>query len=239
MSTSNTNIAYQGISGSAQLVSLPLPALKPDEILLKITHTGLCGTDLHAINYGSVIGHEGAGVVVRIGSSVTAFRIGDRAGGGFLRNSCGNCKYCLTGQEIWCHDRDIFLETNSSRLNGTLATYYIGVETFLYKIPEGMQSEHAAPLMCAGATVYAALVKYVKAGDRVGVVGIGGLGHLAIQFASKMGAEVVVFSSTGEKEGEAKAFGAGEFVLSGEPGKVSSPVDVLLLTGSGYPDWEK
>jgi D-arabinose 1-dehydrogenase-like Zn-dependent alcohol dehydrogenase len=96
---------------------------------------------------------------------------------------------------------------------------------------------HAAPLQCAGATVYNGLIDVLKPGQRVGVVGIGGLGHLAIQFAAKLGAEVVVFSTTKAKEAEAKGFGAAEFCLLSEPEKVSAPIDVLVLTGNSYPDF--
>jgi D-arabinose 1-dehydrogenase-like Zn-dependent alcohol dehydrogenase len=100
-----------------------------------------------------------------------------------------------------------------------------------------MTSLDAAPLQCAGATVYNGLIEAIKPGDRVGVVGIGGLGHLAVQFAAKLGAEVVVFSTTKEKEAEAKGFGAQEFYLLSEPGKVKEPIDVLVLTGNSYPDF--
>ncbi len=123
--------------------------------------------------------------------------------------------------------------------HGTFGEYYVGREGFVFKIPEGMALEHAAPLQCAGATVYAALVDTAKPRDRVGVMGIGGLGHLAIQFAAKMGCEVVVFSTTAAKEAEARSFGASEFVLLAEPEKVKAPINVLLLTGAQYPDWNK
>ena len=100
-----------------------------------------------------------------------------------------------------------------------------------------MSSADAAPLQCAGATVYSALINVLKPGDRVGILGIGGLGHLAIQFASKLGADVVVFSTTSKKEAEAKAFGANEFYLLSEPEKVKEPIDILVLTGSVYPNF--
>lgn len=240
MSAAKVNTAYQGIDGTVKKVSHALPStLGPKEILVKITHSGLCYTDVHAIHFKSVIGHEGVGIVQAIGSEVTQLKVGDRAGGGFLRNSCGHCKYCLSGQDMWCYDRDIFMESDKSRNSGTIADYYIGVETFLHKIPEALSSEHAAPLQCAGATVYSALVDNVKPGQRVGVVGIGGLGHLAIQFAAKMGSEVVVFSSTVEKEQEARDLGASEFYLLQDPSKVKIPVDVLIVAGSVFPAWEK
>ncbi|EHK48564.1 hypothetical protein TRIATDRAFT_94020 [Trichoderma atroviride IMI 206040] len=216
-----------------------MSANKVNEVLIKITHTGLCGTDIHAIGCNSVLGHEGIGIVEAIGSEVTQLEIGDRVGGGFLRNSCGHCKYCLNGQDMWCYDRDIFMESDGSRQNGTLADYYVGIETYVYKIPRVISNEHATPLQCTRATVYSTLIESVNPGQRVGIVGIGGLGHLAIQFAAKMGADVAVFSSTAAKEEEARRFGASEFCLLQEPGSINKPVDVLVIAGSAYPEWEK
>jgi D-arabinose 1-dehydrogenase-like Zn-dependent alcohol dehydrogenase len=115
----------------------------------------------------------------------------------------------------------------------------IGLETYVHKIPDSLSSEDAAPLQCAGSTVYSAIVSSTKPGDRVGIIGIGGLGHLAIQFSAKMGFETVVFSTTAKKEAEARSFGASEFYLLSEPEKITTPIDVLLIAGSRYPDWSK
>ena len=115
----------------------------------------------------------------------------------------------------------------------------VGVETYIHKIPDSLSSEDAAPLQCAGGTVYSALISSTKPGDRVGVLGIGGLGHLAIQFAAKMGFETIVFSTSANKETEAKSFGASEFYLLSEPEKVVKPINVLIVAGSRYPDWSK
>lgn len=125
----------------------------------------------------------------------------------------------------------------ASYSNGTLGTYYVGTESYVYHIPESMPSEFAAPLQCAGATVYSALKTSYRPGLRVGVLGIGGLGHLAIQFAAKMGAETVVFSTSPSKEKEAKEFGASEFVVLGHEDQLTKPVDVLLITAHKSPDW--
>jgi D-arabinose 1-dehydrogenase-like Zn-dependent alcohol dehydrogenase len=232
-----TATVFRGLDGTVKR----LPAEKPEadgpfDVVIKITHSGLCASDHAYVPYGIALGHEGVGIVVAIGSAVTRFQIGDRAGGGYLRKACGDCALCLDGKEIWCHNRVIFGEADYG--NGTIADYYKSNEKFLYKIPENLSSEDAAPLQCAGATVYSALTETVKPGNRVGIMGIGGLGHLAIQFAAKMGAEVVVFSTTPNKESEARSFGASEFVLSSEPEAISSPVDVLIVAG-GSPDWPK
>lgn len=235
MSSSNT--LYRGTEDGIKQSTVELPALKPKEILVRITHSGLCGTDLAFLPFGLALGHEGIGIVEAVGSAVTQFKVGERAGGGYHRNSCGHCKYCLSGQDIWCYERTVFGEGDYN--NGTIGKYFIGVETYLHKIPEGLASEHAAPLQCAGATTYNALVSVVKPGDRVGIIGIGGLGHLAVQFARKLGTEVVVFSTSRDKEEEARKLGASEFYLLSETEKVVRPVDTLVVAGNRYPDWKQ
>jgi D-arabinose 1-dehydrogenase-like Zn-dependent alcohol dehydrogenase len=231
---------YRGIEGKITSQKGTLPALGPKDILIKITHSGVCYTDYEYFKGGHPLslGHEGVGTVLAIGSSVSQFKIGDRAGGGFHKDSCGHCEYCLKGDDIYCYDRVVYSEGDID--NGTFGEYYVGKEGYVHKIPEGMLSEHAAPLQCAGATVYNALVDAITGPtQRVGIVGIGGLGHLAIQFAAKMGAEVVVFSTSADKEEEAKGFGATEFVLLNELEKLSTPINVLIIAGSKYPDWDK
>jgi D-arabinose 1-dehydrogenase-like Zn-dependent alcohol dehydrogenase len=230
---------YRGIEGKITGTPVSIPALGPHDVLIRLTHTGVCYSDLEFFNSGAplALGHEGVGEVVAIGSEVTQFKIGDRAGGGFHKDSCGHCHYCLTGNDIYCNERIILGEGDYN--NGTFGQYYIGKETYVHKIPDSIPSEEAAPLQCAGATVYSALVNNVKPAQRVGVMGIGGLGHLAIQFASKLGTEVVVFSTSKSKEQEAKGFGASEFVLLDQLEKLRAPVDVLVLTASKFPDWEK
>lgn len=228
---------YRGVEGAVKKSPAKLPSLGPKDILVKITHSGLCGTDLAFLPYGLALGHEGVGIVEAVGSDVTQFKIGDRAGGGYHRDSCGHCSYCLSGQDIWCYERSVFGEGDYN--NGTIGDYYVGKETYLHKIPEGLSSEHAAPLQCAGATTYNALVSVVKPGERVGIVGIGGLGHLAIQFARKLGTEVVVFSTSKSKEKEAKELGASEFYLLDELDKIKTPVNTLVVAGNRYPDWKK
>ena len=106
---------HHGVEGIVKSKSIDLPKyLKPNEVLLKITHTSICGTDIHYIPAGIALGHEGVGVVEAVGETVSTLKAGDRAGTGYLRNACGHCKYCLSGREIWCYDRDTFGEKNFS-----------------------------------------------------------------------------------------------------------------------------
>ncbi|KAE8447020.1 hypothetical protein EG329_011154 [Mollisiaceae sp. DMI_Dod_QoI] len=232
------NYVYRGVEGAVKKVAdVELPELGPKDVLIKITHASLCGTDVHMIPHGMALGHEGVGIVEKVGSEVKTLKVGDRAGAGYLRESCGHCDYCLKGKDIYCYERNIFGEQEYNK--GTFGDYYIGVETYIHKIPDNLSSADAAPLQCAGSTVYSALVSNTAPGNRVGILGIGGLGHLAIQFSAKMGFDTIVFSTTADKEAEAKSFGASEFYLLSEPEKVVKPIDVLIVTAGRYPDWSR
>ncbi|KAL5603783.1 hypothetical protein FOVSG1_006533 [Fusarium oxysporum f. sp. vasinfectum] len=215
-----------------------IPALGPNDILIRITHSGVCNADASFAKRGACIalGHEGVGIVEAVGSNVTQLKVGERAGGGFHRDSCGKCHYCLSGQDILCSDRVIF--GGGDVENGTFARYYVGKDTYVHKIPDALASEHAAPLQCAGATTYKALKATIGPNKRVGVIGIGGLGHLAIQFAARMGASVVALSTSHDKEAEALELGAEEFSYL-DKWDLKAPLDVAILTSSRYPDFEK
>ncbi|KAJ5601213.1 chaperonin 10-like protein [Penicillium lagena] len=231
---------YRAKDGAVVAYNAKIPALGPHDVLVRITHSGVCSSDAVYLMLGAPIalGHEGVGVVEAVGSLVTEFGVGDRAGGGFHRDACGHCKYCLSGNDIYCYDRVIMGEGDFD--NGTFGQYYIGKETFLHKIPDNISSEHAAPLQCAGATVYTALRATIKPEMRVGIFGIGGLGHLAIQYAAKMGSEVVVYSTSASKEKEARDWGAAEFHLVSDMFETTiAPLDILIISGSHYPDWER
>lgn len=231
---------YRSQDGSIIAYDTKIPQLGPKDVVVRITHSGLCASDITFVKLGAPIalGHEGVGIVEGVGSDVMQLKIGDRVGGGFHRDACGSCKYCLKGKDIYCYNRIVLGEGDYD--NGTFGQFYIGKETFLHKIPDNISSEDAAPLQCAGVTVYAALRETVEPGMRVGIYGIGGLGHLAIQFAAKMGTEVVVYSTSADKEQEARAWGASEFhLVSTMYETIKAPVDVLVITGSYYPDFEK
>ncbi|KAL2060707.1 hypothetical protein VTL71DRAFT_9348 [Oculimacula yallundae] len=237
-----SNTIYRGVAGNTKGAitksSVDISSdLGPKEVLIKITHSSLCYTDIHMMEFGCALGHEGVGIVEKVGSEVTTLKVGDRAGGGYLRDSCGHCNYCTKGRDIYCYERHIYGENDFDA--GTFAEYYIGKESYIHKIPSNLPSEYAAPLQCAGSTVYNAITSSAKPGNRVGILGIGGLGHLAIQFSAKLGFDTVVFSTTRDKEDEARGFGAEEFYLLSELEKVEKPVDVLIVTAGRYPDWTK
>ena len=169
------------------------------------------------------------------------FPSGDRVGWGFVHEACFNCKQCLSGGEIYCLKRKLYGCANLDQ--GSLATHAVWDENFLFPIPDAMSSAVAAPLMCAGASVFGSLQQHgYKSTDRCGIVGIGGLGHLALQFAHKMGMEVVAFSTTASKRDEALAFGADEFYVLPAAGAVFAAgdmrrIDHLLVCSTVQPDY--
>ncbi|KAF8135172.1 chaperonin 10-like protein [Boletus edulis] len=211
--------------------------LAHDEVLVKITHAGLCGTDEHYKIADMVLGHEGVGIVQQVGAEVTTFKVGDRAGWGYLHNCCMHCDQCLSGNEMLCQERAMYGETDLDK--GGFASHAVWKAAFLFHIPDSIPSAAAAPLMCAGSTVFNTLYTYVRSTDRVGIVGVGGLGHLAIQFASKMGCDVIVFSGTESKKEEAKKLGATEFhaIKGARKLDIGRRVDHLIITTSFLPDW--
>jgi D-arabinose 1-dehydrogenase-like Zn-dependent alcohol dehydrogenase len=210
--------------------------LQNDQVLVKVTASGLCGTDEHYKCADMALGHEGAGVVEEVGPAVKNMKKGDRVGWGYQHDSCGACEFCLTGRETYCPQRVMYGYADLDQ--GSFATHGVWREAFLFKIPDAISDVDAAPLMCGGATVFNSLYTYgIKPTDRVGVIGVGGLGHLAIQFAAKMGCDVVVFSGTESKKEEAERLGAKEFIaMKGKDSiEVSRKVDALLVTTSANP----
>ncbi|KAL5314087.1 hypothetical protein ACEPPN_018511 [Leptodophora sp. 'Broadleaf-Isolate-01'] len=213
--------------------------LKPNEILIRITYSGVCGTDLNGLESGMVLGHEGVGVVESFGQGTRGvWKVGERVGFGYVKDGCGVCGFCLVGAHMQCINAARYY-SGSDFDQGSFATHAIWPETLLHRVPASLSDAEAAPLFCAGQTVFMPLLKYVKPGDRLGVVGIGGLGHLAIQFASKWGCEVVAFSGTDKKKDEALSLGATEFVTTKgvEKFTLDHKLDHLFVTTSQHPKW--
>ncbi|CAK5270547.1 unnamed protein product [Mycena citricolor] len=208
------------------------------QVLVRITHSGICGTDEHYKHADMALGHEGVGVVEQVGSDVSSLRVGDIVGWGYIHKTCGKCEHCLQGQDQYCTAHEMY--GTHSFDQGSFGTYAVWEEPFLFQIPANLAPEHAAPLMCGGATVFEVLDSYgIRPTQRVGVVGIGGLGHLAVMFAAKMGAEVVVFSSSESKREEAARLGASEFHSTKDVSKFENvrPLDHLIVTTSYIPSW--
>lgn len=199
--------------------------LADDEVEIAISHCGICHSDVHLVDgewgdwFPLVPGHEIVGTVV----AGRAFPAGARVGVGWQRSSCGECEYCRAGEEVLCAKHEATCQGNF----GGFADRIRVNERFAFTIPDKLPSETAAPLLCGGVTVYTPLRKFAGQGSRVGVIGIGGLGHLALQFAKALGCEVTAFSRVAGKEADARRFGADHFA-TGDPAKGS--LDLILNT---------
>jgi alcohol/geraniol dehydrogenase (NADP+) len=214
------------------------------EVEIAVTHCGVCHSDLHLISndwgisqYPFIPGHEIVGTVAAVGSDVKGFEIGQRVGLGWQSNSCGICEWCTRGMENLCP----LLEGTCVHRHGGYADRVRANARFVIPVPDALSSEHAAPLLCAGITVYSPLRTHgVNPSSRVGIVGIGGLGHIAIQFARAFGAEVTAFSTSAGKEKEVRELGAHNFVNTRESKamkEVAGTQDFILTTINADQDW--
>ena len=196
------------------------PPLLDKEVRIKVTHSGMCHTDLfHSTeqwyahgNFPLVPGHEIVGIVEKVGEKVTKVQVGDKVGYGCFRDCCDSCSLCKKGHENYCSK---FKFTYNPYFGG-YATSFQSRGDFFFKLEDSFNGE-SAPLFCAGITTYNPLIKYARPGMKVGIVGIGGLGHLGLQYANKMGCEVTAISTSPNKEEEAKGFGAHHFINSKDP----------------------
>ncbi|PIC64119.1 alcohol dehydrogenase AdhP [Sporosarcina sp. P13] len=196
-----------------QIEDTPKPIPGIGQALVKLEACGVCHTDLHAINgdwpvkpkLPLIPGHEGVGVVEAIGPNVTSVKVGDRVGIPWLYSACGECDYCLEGKETLCHAQ----ENGGYSVDGGYAEYCLAAADYVAKIPDNLSSVDAAPILCAGVTTYKALkVSEAKPGDWVAIYGIGGLGHVALQYAKAMGFNVIAVDIADEKLELAKKLGA-------------------------------
>jgi len=224
--------------------------LRDDDLAVTVTHCGVCHSDLDAIRgYQGpsplVPGHEFVGIVREIGAGVTHFVPGDRVAVGNIVDSCGVCDMCIAGQENYCREFPTLTYGGSDRQDhtttqGGYSSEYIVSERFAYSVPDDLDSAGVAPLMCAGITVWEPLRRWsVGPGMAVGIVGLGGLGHLAVKFAAALGAEVTVFTTTAEKAREAARLGASRAVVSTRPDDMAAERgrhDFILDTASGPHD---
>jgi uncharacterized zinc-type alcohol dehydrogenase-like protein len=225
----------------------PAPQLGEHDVRVSVSYCGVCFTDIHAIDdyYGIttfpfVPGHEIVGYVEARGRMVSGLEEGDRVGIGWQGRSCTRCEWCTQGEEQLCQD---IAEMGTWERHGGFASSVTVDGRFAYPLPAAMPSDVAAVLMCAGIAVYSPLRTYA-AGPRqnVGILGVGGLGHLAIQFAHAIGCEVTALSSSPEKAAEAIAFGADHFVVTGDRDRmrpIDYAFDLVMCTARGNLDWEE
>jgi uncharacterized zinc-type alcohol dehydrogenase-like protein len=242
------------VSGyAAKAVGQPLepfeyrsPEVGENDVRVSVTHCGVCHTDIHAIdNYYGVVdfplvpGHEIVGYVSAVGAAVSGLVIGDRVGIGWQGRSCRKCEWCLKGEEQLCMD---IVPSGTWVPYGGFSSSVVVDGRFAYPVPSAMPSQVAAVLMCAGVTVYSPLRTFVTGpAHEVAIVGVGGLGHLAIQFAHALGWQVTAISSSLDKKGEALGYGADRFVDANDQaslGELNYRFDLLMCTASRGVSWE-
>lgn len=229
------------------LTTVPIREPGPDEIYFEVKYAGICHSDIHTArgewgpaDYPLVPGHELAGIVTKVGSDVTKFKVGDRVGVGCMFDSCGECEMCKADLEQFCNNPHAYFTYGRDRdgkpTSGGYAQGFTVREDFALHIPEEIPLEVAAPLLCAGITTYSPLKNHgAGPGKRVAIVGMGGLGHLAVQISAALGAETHVISQTRSKEADALKLGAVAYHAASEEGTLESlakQFDLILCTVS-------
>jgi propanol-preferring alcohol dehydrogenase len=218
-----------------EIEEVPVPTPGPGEVLIKVVATGVCHTDLHAVDGDWPVkpvppfipGHEGAGVIAAVGRDVTTFKEGDRAGVAWLHHSCGCCEYCRTGWDSLC----LAQKNSGYSVNGSFAEYVIGAAPYVASLPCDLDFADVAPILCAGVTTYKAIKETeAKPGEWIAISGVGGLGQLAIQYAKAMGLQVAAVDVTDEKLALARESGADLAVNAKSPDAIEQ---IVRQTGGG------
>ena len=241
--------AYAAPSATDPLV--PITITRRDtganDVLIAIRYAGICHSDIHTvreewgpITYPQVVGHEIVGEVVEVGSSVTAFAPGDRVGVGCMVNSCRDCENCAAGQEQYCLKGNTgtyaAVDRDGTITQGGYSTHVVVDADFVLRVPESIPYEAAAPLLCAGITTYSPLAHWgAGPGKRVAVVGLGGLGHMAVKIAHAMGAEVTVLSQSLRKKDDGIRLGASDYFATSDPAtfrELRNTFDLIVNTVS-------
>jgi len=214
---------------------IPIPTPGPAEVLVKIRSTGVCHTDLHAgdgdwpvkPSLPFVPGHEGAGLVAAVGRGVKSLKEGDPVGIAWLHDACGECEFCITGWETLCAAQ----RNSGYSVNGSFAEYALGSAAFVARLPDRVDFGAIAPILCAGVTTYKGIKETdARPGEWIAISGVGGLGHIAIQYARAMGLHVAALDVSEEKLGLARALGAQLAVDARRPDAVEQ---VMKATGGG------
>ncbi|MFF9977623.1 NAD(P)-dependent alcohol dehydrogenase [Streptomyces erythrochromogenes] len=227
--------------------TVPRRRVGPHDVLIDIKYAGICHSDIHQVRdgwgegiYPMVPGHEIAGVVAEVGADVTRFTVGDRVGVGCMVDSCRVCEHCLSGQEQHCVQGMTGTYNAVGRdgepTYGGYSTHLVVDENYTVRIPEGLALDEAAPLLCAGITLYSPLRHWQAGpGRKVAIVGLGGLGHMGVKMAHALGAEVTVLSQTLRKEADGRRLGATHFHATSDGTtfeKLAGTFDLILSTVS-------
>jgi len=224
------------------------------DVLIEIAYAGVCHSDIHTVRgewgpiaYPQVVGHEIVGVVTEVGSDVTLHNMGDRVGVGCMVNSCRECENCLAGMQNYCLKGNTqtyaSVDVDGTVTQGGYSTHVVVIEDFVLKVPESIPYEAAAPLLCAGITTYSPLAHWnAGPGKKVAVVGMGGLGHMAVKIAHAMGAEVTVLSQTLSKKDDGERFGAEHYYATSDEstfGTLANTFDLIINTVSAPVDLQQ
>ncbi|MFB9324576.1 NAD(P)-dependent alcohol dehydrogenase [Paenibacillus aurantiacus] len=237
--------------GPFQLTTIERRDLQPHDVLIKIKYAGICHSDIHTargewgpINYPIVPGHEIAGIVAQVGSAVTKYAVGDRVGVGCMVDSCRTCEPCRKGDEQYCLSGNTgtyaAIDRYGHYTQGGYSTHIVVTEDFVVRIPDRLALDVAAPLLCAGITTYSPLRHWEAGpGKKVAVVGLGGLGHMAVKLAHAMGAEVTVLSQTLKKKEDGLRLGADQYYATNDPQtfrELAGAFDLIINTVSAKID---
>ena len=245
--------AYAATSATSPLVATTIERrdVGPYDVLIEIKFAGICHSDIHTargewgpVTYPLVTGHEIAGIVSQVGSAVTKHNVGDRVGVGCMVDSCGECRYCLAGEEQFCVQGNVgtyaAMGKDGQLTQGGYATHVVVTEGFVLRIPNGLALDVAAPLLCAGITTYSPLSHWgAGPGRKVAVVGLGGLGHMGVQIAHAMGAEVTVLSQSLKKQEDGLRLGADHYYATSDTETfttLAGNFDLILNTVSAVVD---
>jgi len=218
-----------------QIQEIPQPQPGPNQVLVKMRASGVCYTDVHEMlgnlpgPFPRVLGHEPVGEIVAVGPGVNARKIGDRVGTAWIQSTCGRCEWCQRGRRMFCP----YLQGTGLHGQGGHAEYMLMNADVTYLIPDRVSYEQAAPIFCAGYTVYGGL-RWAdpQPHERVAVLGIGGLGHLAVQYAKAAGFETVAISHSPDKDALIRGLGADEIVRDGKSLADAGGADVILSTSN-------
>ena len=220
------------------------------DVLIEIKFAGICHSDIHTVRqewsdnvqYPITPGHEIAGIVTEVGSEVSKYKVGDRVGVGCMVDSCGECEYCLRGEEQFCTQSNVGTYNDTQRFGdgsqtqGGYSSHIVVKENFVVGIPEGIELSEAAPLLCAGITTFSPLHHWnAGPGKKVAIVGLGGLGHMAVKIAHAMGADVTVLSHSEKKREDSLRLGADQYFNTSDEGtfqELNSRFDLIINTVS-------
>ena len=221
-----------------------LGSLADEEVEVQVEHCGLCHSDLSVLNndwgfsqFPAVLGHEAVGRVVELGRAAKGLKVGQRVGIGWTAGSCMHCRQCMSGNHHLCAQSTFTIVGHKGAFASRVRAHW----AWAIPLPEGIDVAEAGPLLCGGMTVFSPLAMYARPTSRVGIVGIGGLGHMAVKFAAAYGCDVTAFTSSESKFDEARGFGAHHVVSSRDTAaikKLAGTFDLLIVTVNAPLDWD-